>query len=84
MCGTLLIDIHPKSPAAAQAANNIVRCLLAGLGLAVLDLILRSIGVGWTFTLLGGVSAACLGIAWLEWTFGKRWRDELREKGIVR
>ncbi|CAI6336636.1 unnamed protein product [Periconia digitata] len=83
-CGTLLVDIHPKSPAAAQAANNIVRCSLAGVGLAVLDLILRHLGVGWTFTLLAGLTAACLGIAWLEWRYGQAWRESLRAKGIER
>jgi len=84
VCGTLLVDIHPKSPAGALAANNIVRCSFAGAGLAILDLMLRNIGVGWTFTFLGGLTAGCLGLAWLEWKFGKQWRDELKEKGVVR
>lgn len=84
MCGTLLTDLHPKSPAAAQAANNIVRASLAGIGLAVLQILLDHMGVGWTFTLLGAISAACLGVAWLEWTYGQRWRKNMKEKGIER
>ncbi|KAK3687268.1 hypothetical protein B0T22DRAFT_509877 [Podospora appendiculata] len=34
MSGTLLVDIHPKSPSTAQAANSIVRAFLAGGGTA--------------------------------------------------
>lgn len=81
MCGTLLTDLHPKAPAAAQAANNIVRASLAALGLAVLQLLLDAIGIGWTFTLFGGISTACLGIAWLEWRHGELWREQMRAKG---
>ncbi|KAF2108601.1 major facilitator superfamily domain-containing protein [Lophiotrema nucula] len=55
ICGTLLVDLHPKSPAAAQAANNIVRCSLASIGLGVLELLLNHLGIGWTFTLFGGM-----------------------------
>jgi hypothetical protein len=80
MCGTLLTDLHPKSPATAQAANNVVRCSLASGGLALLQLILDKVGVGWTFTLFGGVSLGCLGIAWLEWYHGKKWRDGIKER----
>ncbi|KAJ5514350.1 Major facilitator superfamily domain general substrate transporter [Penicillium fimorum] len=75
-CGTLLTDLNPKSPAAAQAANNIVRCSLAGAGLAFLQSCLDATGPGWTFTLFGGLCMACLGLAWLEWGYGKRWRRQ--------
>ena len=81
MTGTLLTDLHPKSPAAAQAANNIVRCALAGGGLALLQVSLDHIDVGWTFTLFGAVAMSCLGIAWLEWRYGKEWSQK-KEKPI--
>jgi succinate-acetate transporter protein len=84
MCGTLLTDLHPKSPAAAQAANNIVRCSLAGGGLALLEVFLDRMGIGWTFTLFGGVSLSCFGIAWLEWAYGKSWSEDLRVRGVER
>ena len=84
LCGTLLVDLHPKSPAAAQAANNIVRCSLAGGGLALLQLVLDTLGTGWTFTLLGGLSMMCLGSAWLEWNYGQDWRVNMVEKGVER
>ncbi|KIV92445.1 hypothetical protein PV10_03742 [Exophiala mesophila] len=47
---TLLVDLYPKSPATAGAANNLVRCLLgAGFTAAVIPLV-NAIGRGWTFT----------------------------------
>lgn len=84
MCGTLLTDLHPKSPAAAQGANNIVRCSLAGGSLALLQVLLDALGTGWTFTLFGGMSAGCLGLAWLEGSYGKICRARVRERGVVR
>ena len=84
ICGTLLTDLHPKSPAAAQAANNIVRYSLAGGGLALLQVFLDVMGTGWTFTLFGGICTGCLGLAWLEWRYGKHWSTRLREKGVER
>lgn len=84
MCGTLLVDIHPKSPSTAQAANSIVRAFLAGGGTALVQIFLDVMGAGWTFTLFGGVCMGCLGLALLEWRYGKIWRDKLRERGVER
>lgn len=84
ICGTLLVDLHPKAPAAAQAANNIVRCSLAGAGLALLQVLLDAMGPGWTFTLFGGICTGCLGLAWLEWSYGQNWRAKIRERGVER
>ncbi|KFY38623.1 hypothetical protein V494_04287 [Pseudogymnoascus sp. VKM F-4513 (FW-928)] len=61
--GTLLTDIHPKAPASAQAANNIVRCAMAAGGLALLQPILDHVGPGWCFTIFGGTMLGCLGLA---------------------
>ncbi|KAH7357456.1 major facilitator superfamily domain-containing protein [Pyrenochaeta sp. MPI-SDFR-AT-0127] len=82
--GTLLTDVHPKSPSTASAANSIVRCLLAGGGTALVQTFIDSIGVQWTFTLFGCLGLGCLVISWLERRFGKLWRDGMREKGIER
>jgi hypothetical protein len=84
MSGTLLVDLHPKSPAAAQAANNIVRASLAGVALAVLQPLLDAISAGWTFTFFGATCGTCIGIAWLEWRFGKDWRGRMKTSGVER
>ncbi|KAJ5718259.1 MFS general substrate transporter [Penicillium malachiteum] len=75
-CNTLLTDLNPKSPVTAQAANNIVRCSLAGIGLAFLQVCLDAIGPGWTFTLFGALCMGCLVPAFLEWRYGQGWRQE--------
>lgn len=84
MCGTLLVDVHPKSPSTAQAANSIVRALLASGGVALVQVFIDTMGVGWTFTLFGGLGMGSLGFAWLEWMYGKHWRDKMRERGVER
>ncbi len=84
MCGTLLVDIHPKSPSTAQAANSIVRAFLAGGGTACVQVFIDAMGIGWTFTLFGGLGMGCLGFARLEWLFGKHWRDNMSGKGVER
>jgi hypothetical protein len=50
---TLLVDLHPDCPSTAQAACNFVRCEMAAACLAALDALIRSIGPGWSFLLLG-------------------------------
>lgn len=61
-----------------------MRCSWAGAGLALLQIFLDAMGTGWTFTLFGGMALACLGVAWLEWTYGMVWRKQMREKGVER
>ncbi|CAG2010152.1 unnamed protein product [Fusarium graminearum] len=53
MCGTLLVDVHPKSPSSAQAANSIVRAFLAGGSTGLVQVFIDAMGVGWTFALFG-------------------------------
>ncbi|KAL3456455.1 major facilitator superfamily domain-containing protein [Aspergillus heterothallicus] len=50
---TLLIDLFPNRPATAAAACNLVRCWLGALGAAVVDHMLRNIGIGWCFVIFG-------------------------------
>ena len=84
MSGTLLVDIHPKSPSTAQAANSIVRAFLAGISTACVQPFTDAMGVGWTFTLFGSLCMACMGFAWLEYAFGQRWRDEMEGRAVER
>jgi TM2 domain-containing membrane protein YozV len=84
MCGTLLVDIHPKLPSSAQAANSIVRAFLAGGSTGLVQVLIDGIGSGWTFTVLGGLGLGCLLLAWLEWRYGRIWRDKIREQGTER
>lgn len=81
MIGTLLVDIHPNSPSTAQAANSLVRAILAGAGTAVVQELIDAFGAGWTFTIFGAFGMMTLVFAWAEWMYGKSWR--LRDEGVV-
>lgn len=75
----LIIDINPKSPAAAGAAFNLVRCLLAAGGAAIVNPLLNSIGRGWTGTLVA-LSWIVLSVCW--WAviiLGPKWRKQARK-----
>ncbi|RGP78214.1 dityrosine transporter [Fusarium longipes] len=77
---SLLIDIHPGKPGTASAANNLTRCLVgAGASAAIIPMI-DAMGVGWAFTLVGGlyILGCPVLIALMIW--GIRWREELRVK----
>lgn len=74
MCGTLVVDLHPRTPASAQAAINIVRCSLSAGGLGVLQVVIDSVGVGWCFTIFGGLCLCMLAPIWTVQRYGMVWR----------
>ena len=76
---TLLVDINQKAPAAAQASSNIIRCALSALAVAVLQDIIDGIGEGWTFTFLGLLLLAPIGLNLIIRKKGMVWR--LRQRG---
>lgn len=49
---TLLVDLHMSNPAAATAANNMVRSFFSAAASAAIDPMLTSMGRGWAFTLV--------------------------------
>lgn len=52
---TLLVDLFPKDSASSTAAANLTRCLLCAVGLAVVDRMIQSLGVGGAMTLVAGL-----------------------------
>ena len=75
---TLLVDINQKAPAAAQASSNIIRCALSALAVAVLQDIIDGIGKGWTFTFLGLLLLAPIGLNLIIRKKGMAWRIRQR------
>ncbi|KAK6843709.1 major facilitator superfamily transporter [Apiospora arundinis] len=73
---TLLVDIHPEASATAQAANNFIRCEMAAAGLALLDVMLRGMGPGWTFVLFAGLGWVVAAMLWMLDAKGPAWRRE--------
>ncbi|CAG8977664.1 hypothetical protein HYALB_00006614 [Hymenoscyphus albidus] len=74
LCGTLLVDLHPRSPTSAQAALNIVRCTLSAGGLALLQLVIDRVGVGWCFTIFVGLCLSMIFPVLVLLRYGMSWR----------
>jgi MFS family permease len=74
--GALIVDIFPDRPATAAASKNITRCALAGVFVAVLDPLVRLLGYGLCFTLLGVIDALTCVVAIVVLNrWGKIWRN---------
>lgn len=72
----LLVDMYPGRAGTATAANNLTRCLVgAGASAAIVPMI-DAMGVGWAFTLAGGLLLLCLPAIVLIVSYGQKWRSE--------
>ncbi|EFX02301.1 major facilitator superfamily transporter [Grosmannia clavigera kw1407] len=76
----LIVDINPRSPAAATAAHQFVRCLLGAAGVATVNPMLDSLGRGWTTTLIALLWAVMSVCWWIVILKGPKWRREKKEK----
>ncbi|KAI1762698.1 multidrug resistance protein [Hypoxylon sp. FL1150] len=72
---TLLMDKNHRTPAAAQASTNVVRCTLAAIAVSFLQDIIDGWGIGWTFTFMGGLCLIVIGIFLVDYKRGMRWRQ---------
>ncbi|KAH7169908.1 multidrug resistance protein [Dactylonectria macrodidyma] len=72
---TLLVDKNHRTPAAAQASSNVVRCTMAAVAMAFLQDLIDAVGVGWIFTLLAGLCAISLSLFVLDYHRGTAWRQ---------
>ncbi|CAH0045773.1 unnamed protein product [Clonostachys solani] len=73
---TLIVDLHPKAPATASAANNMARCLLGAAGTAFIEPLFLKIGYGWSFTIFGALPALLCPLLFVIQKYGPRWRKE--------
>ena len=74
----MLIDYYPTRPATAQAANNLVRCLMGAGGTAIIVYMIDGMGRGWCFTLIAAIVAVTSPILWVLLKWGPRWREARR------
>ncbi|KAF2105863.1 major facilitator superfamily domain-containing protein [Lophiotrema nucula] len=81
---TLLVDKNHRSPAAAQASSNIVRCTLAAITMAFLQGLFDSWGIGWTFTFIGGLCLLAIVLFLIDYFHGTSWRQKYLSKPIRR
>lgn len=73
---TLLVDKNHRSPATAHAASNIVRCALAAIIVVFQQNLFDVIGIGWTFTFMGGLAAVIMGLFAVDYSMGMKWRQQ--------
>ena len=83
ICGGLLTDLNPDRSATVQASYNLVRCALGGAGVAVLQLISDTVGIGWCFTIYAAFSVLCLPLVLILRQRGHCWRKSVRHQEHV-
>ncbi|PHH67427.1 hypothetical protein CDD81_38 [Ophiocordyceps australis] len=76
----LLVDIYPGKAGTATAANNLTRCLVGAGASAAIVPMMEAMGVGWAFTLVGGLYFVCIAPLMAIMVFGMKWRASLRIK----
>lgn len=73
---TLVSDLCPGQGASATAVNNLVRCGLSAVGVAVVELMILSLGPGATFLTMALLVVIVSPLAALNLLWGMRWRGE--------
>lgn len=76
----LIVDINPKSPAAATAAHQFVRSLLGAGGVAVVNPMLDNLRRGWTSTLIALLWVVMSLCWWAVVYWGPSWRKAKKAK----
>lgn len=72
----LIIDLYPGASASATAVNNLMRCSVGAAGVAIVQIVIDSLGAGLTFLLFAGLTGLASPLLVVEWTYGQRWRGE--------
>ncbi|KAI0081828.1 MFS general substrate transporter [Panus rudis PR-1116 ss-1] len=79
---TLIVDLLPHLGASATACNNLVRCSLSAAMTAVIDPIIRGVGIGWAYVILGAMLIAVFPTIFLVMYLGPRSRRKRRAKQV--
>lgn len=80
ICGGLLTDLNPDRGATVQASYNLVRYALGGAGVAVLQLISDTAGIGWCFTIYAAFGVLCLPLLLILRQRGHCWRKSVHHQ----
>lgn len=73
---TLIVDLYANEAMTASAAVSITRCIVAAGGVSVLQPLFNSIGVGWTFTIIGTMCYLTIPMLWALRQWGWEWRRQ--------
>jgi membrane protein YdbS with pleckstrin-like domain len=84
---TLIVDLYYDRPATVMAANNLIRCFLGAGAAAVVNPLIRAIGVQWTYCIVSGAVLCIIPLLSLVYFLGWDWRKKQAEidvqQGIV-
>ncbi|KAI4174128.1 MAG: hypothetical protein LQ346_008281 [Caloplaca aetnensis] len=72
----LIIDLFPKNPATATAANNLIRCSFAAASAACAVPLVEWLGVGWAYASAGLIAMFASALLWVLILWGPCWRRE--------
>ncbi|CAI7636605.1 unnamed protein product [Penicillium glandicola] len=75
----LIVDLYYETPATAMAANNLVRCFLGAGATAVMNPLIRRIGVQRTYCIVAGAVALVTPIQGVVYFQGWKWRKKKAE-----
>ncbi|KAI0159284.1 major facilitator superfamily transporter [Pestalotiopsis sp. NC0098] len=81
---TLIVDVNPGNAGAATASNNLTRCLVGAAASAVIEPMIKGIGSGWAFFILGALQLVLAPVLFLIMKNGIKWRKSKEEKKRLR
>lgn len=76
----LLMDISASQAGAVMAASNLTRCALGAVASAVIQTMIDSLGLGWTYVVFGVVFLVCSPMLIIQYYKGQQWRKEAKQK----
>lgn len=79
MATTMLTEFMPRKASAGVAANNFVRNIVSSVCAFAAEPLLRAIGNGWLFTIIGVIAMASSAVVWAMRRFGPRWRVAMKK-----
>lgn len=60
----------------ALVENNLTRCTLGAVFVSVIDLVIKRLGIGWTYVLLCGITLLLVPLTYLATQIGPRSRNK--------
>lgn len=80
LCGTLAVDLNPDRPSTVSAGSNLMRCSLSAVGLAVLQITIDGVGIGWCYTIFAALGGITVPLLMMERNWGPVWRAQRDSK----
>ncbi|KAJ6127758.1 hypothetical protein N7471_008975 [Penicillium samsonianum] len=75
----LIVDLYYETPATVMAANNLVRCFLGAGAAAMVNPLIKRIGVQWTYCFVSGAIALVIPVLGVVYVQGWEWRKKQAE-----